>query len=162
MAPISVPVNEPLLNGNEAKYLLRCVETGWISSDGPFVQEFEQKFAARVDRKYGVAVCNGSAAIDAAVAALDIGPGDEVIMPTFTIISCAASVARIGAKPILVDCDPVTWNMNVRQIESKITPKTKAIMVVHIYSHACDMDPILEIAKKYNLKVIEDAAEMFP
>lgn len=155
-----IPVNEPLLDGNEKKYLLECIETGWISSEGPFIKEFEQKFAARMGRKHGIAVCNGTAAIDAAVEALGIGPGDEVIMPTFTIISCINQIIRNGAKPVLVDSDPITWNMDITQIESKITPRTKAIMVVHIYGLPVDMDPILDIAKRYGLMVIEDAAEM--
>jgi perosamine synthetase len=155
-----VPVNEPLLNGNEKKYLNECIDSGWISSEGPFVKQFEEQFAARVGRSFGIAVCNGSVALDLAVLALDITTGDEVIMPTFTIISCAAAVIRAGAKPVLVDCDPVTWNMDIQQIESKITPQTKAIMVVHIYGLPVDMDPVLALAEKYNLKIIEDAAEM--
>ena len=155
--PISV--NEPLLDGNERKYLIECIETGWISSEGPFIKQFEQKFAAKMGRKHGIAVSNGSAALDAAVIALGIGEGDEVIMPTFTIISCAAAVARAGAMPVLVDCD-ATWNMDVRQIEAKITPRTKAIMLVHIYGLPTDMNPVLALANKYKLKIIEDAAEM--
>lgn len=155
-----IPVNEPLLDGNEKKYLLECIETGWISSEGPFVREFEQKFAARVGRKHGIAVTNGTAAIDAAVDALGIGKGDEVIMPTFTIISCITQIIRSGAIPVLVDSDPMTWNMDITQIESKISPRTKAIMVVHIYGLPVDMHPVLDIAKRYGLKIIEDAAEM--
>lgn len=155
-----IPVNEPLLDGNEKKYLLECIETGWISSEGPFVKKFEEQFAARVSRKHGVAVCNGTAALDAAVEALHIGPGDEVIMPAFTIISCIGQIVRAGARPVLVDSDPVTWNMDVSQIEAKITPRTKAIMVVHIYGLPVDMDPVLEIAGCYRLKIIEDAAQM--
>jgi len=155
-----IAVNEPLLDGNEKKYLLECIETGWISSEGPFVKEFEQKFAARMGRKHGIAVCNGTAAIDAAVDALGIGQGDEVIMPTFTIISCINQIVRNGGKPVLVDSDPLTWNMDVSQIEAKITPRTKAIMIVHIFGLPVDIDPVLEIAKRYELKVIEDAAEM--
>lgn len=155
-----IPVNEPLLNGNEKEYLLECIDTGWISSEGPFVKKFEQKFAARVGRKHGIAVCNGTAAIDAAVDALDIGPGDEVIMPTFTIISCINQIVRSGATPVLVDSHPVTWNMDVSQVEDRITPRTKAIMIVHIYGLPVDVDPILDIAKRHGLKVIEDAAEM--
>lgn len=154
-----IPVNEPLLDGNEKKYVLECLETGWISSEGPFVSKFEDIFAEKVNRKYGIAVCNGSAALEAAVIALNIGKGDEVIMPDFTIISCAAAIIRAGAKPVLVDADPLTWNMNVTQIESKITPKTKAIMVVHIYGLPTDMDPVINLADKYGLKIIEDAAE---
>ena len=155
-----IPVNEPLLDGNEKKYLLECIETGWISSEGPFIKEFEQKFAARMGRKHGIAVCNGTAAIDAAVEALDIGPGDEVIMPSFTIISCISQIVRNGAKPVLVDSDPITWNMDVKQIEAKITPRTKAIMIVHIFGLPVNVDPVLDIAKRHGLKVIEDAAEM--
>jgi perosamine synthetase len=163
-----IPVNEPLLDGNEKKYLMECIDTGWISSEGPFVKRFEEEFAARVGRKYGIVVANGSVALDAAVAALRFGHGDEVIMPTFTIISCAAALVRAGVKPILVDSDPVTWNMDAEKLREKIEDEIevkenkniKAIMVVHIYGLPCDMDPILEIAQKYNLKIIEDAAEM--
>jgi len=154
-----IPVNEPLLNGNEKKYLNECINTGWISSGGPFIKQFEEKFASKVSRKFGITVANGSVALDTAIAALRIGKGDEVIMPTFTIISCAAAVIRSGAVPVLVDSDPLTFNMDVGQIESKITRKTKAIMVVHIYGLPVDMDPIIFLAKKYNLKIIEDAAE---
>ncbi|MFQ4140815.1 DegT/DnrJ/EryC1/StrS family aminotransferase [Chlorogloeopsis sp. ULAP02] len=157
---ISIPVNEPLLNGNEKKYLFECIETGWISSEGPFVKQFEEQFAARVGRKYGIAVSNGSVALDAAIAALEIGSGDEVILPTFTIISCAAAIVRAGAIPVVVDCDPQTWNIDVNQIEAKITSKTKAIMVVHIYGLPVDMEPVVALADKYGLHIIEDAAEM--
>jgi perosamine synthetase len=155
-----IPVNEPLLDGNEKKYLMRCIDTGWISSEGPFVKEFEEKFAARMGRKHGIAVCNGTAAIDAAVEALGIGLGDEVIMPTFTIISCIAQIVRNGGKPVLVDSDPITFNMDVTQIEAKITPRTKAIMIVHIFGLPVDVDPLLDIAKRHGLKLLEDAAEM--
>ena len=155
-----IPVNEPLLNGNEKKYLTECIDTGWISSEGSFVHKFEEQFSARVARKFGIAVCNGSVALDVAVAALGIGHGDEVILPTFTIISCAAAVVRAGAMPVVVDCDPLTWNMNVTQIKRKISSRTKAIMVVHIYGLPVDMTPVLELAEQNGLKVIEDAAEM--
>lgn len=155
-----IPVNEPLLQGNETKYLIECIDTGWISSEGPFIKQFEENFAARVGRKYGIAVSNGSVALDVAVVALGLKQGDEVIMPTFTIISCAAAVVRAGATPVLVDSDPITWNMDITQIEAKITPRTKAIMVVHIYGLPVDMDPVLDIAKHHNLWIIEDAAEM--
>jgi perosamine synthetase len=155
-----IPVNEPLLNGNEKKFLIECIETGWISSEGPFVKQFEERFAARVQRQYGVAVSNGSVALDVALAALGIGQGDEVILPTFTIISCAAAIVRAGAVPVVVDSDLNTWNIDVNQIEDKITPRTKAIMVVHIYGLPVDMDPLLALAENYGLQVIEDAAEM--
>ncbi|MCA9034578.1 MAG: DegT/DnrJ/EryC1/StrS family aminotransferase [Planctomycetaceae bacterium] len=155
-----IPVNTPLLDGNEKKYLLECIESGWISSEGPFVARFEVEFAKVVERRYGIACANGSGALDIAVAAAEIGPGDEVIMPAFTIISPAASVVRAGAIPVLVDSDPVTWNMDVSQIEACITTRTKAILVVHIYGLPVDMDPLLEIARRHGLIVIEDAAEM--
>ncbi len=155
-----IPVNTPLLAGNEKKYLTECVESGWISSEGPFVEKFETRFAAMVAREHAIAVSNGSAALDAAVAALKIGPGDEVILPSFTIISCAAAIVRAGAVPVVVDCDPATWNMTADAIEAAITPRTKAIMAVHIYGHPCDMDPILALAAAHDLYVIEDAAEM--
>ncbi len=155
-----IPVNTPLLNGNEKKYLNECIESGWISSEGPFVEEFEKKFSAYIGRKYGIACANGSGALDIAVAALKLGQSDEVIMPTFTIISPALSIIRAGAKPVLVDSDPITWNMDVSQIEENITSKTKAILVVHIYGFPVDMDPVLKLCKKYDLFLIEDAAEM--
>ncbi len=155
-----IPVNEPLLNGNEKKYLCECIDTGWISSEGPFVKEFEQKMSAAVNRRYGIAVSNGTAALEVAVQALGIGEDDEVIMPSFTIISCAAAVTKLGAVPVLVDSDIHTWNMKVDEIETKITPKTKAIMIVHLYGLPVEVDKVLALAKRYNLKVIEDAAEM--
>jgi len=154
-----IPVNEPCLNGNEKKYLNECIDTGWISSEGPFVRKFEENFATYVNREYGIAVANGSGALDIAVAALQITAGDEVIMPAFTIISCAQSIVRAGAIPVLVDVDKNTWNMDVSKIEAKITKRTKAIMVVHIYGLPVDMELIINLANKYNLKVIEDAAQ---
>jgi len=155
-----IPVNEPVFGDREKKLLKDCIDTGWISSEGPFVKKFEMEFAAKVGRKYGVAVSNGSAALDTAVAALEVGQGDEIILPTFTIISCAASIIRNGATPVLVDSDPDTWNMEVSQIEEKITENTRAIMIVHIYGLPVDIDPVLALAKKYGLKIIEDSAEM--
>jgi perosamine synthetase len=155
-----IAVNAPLLKGNEEAYLVECVRSGWISSEGPFVTRFEEAMAGRVGRQFGIAVCNGSVALDIAVAALGIGAGDEVIMPTHTIISCAAAVYRAGATPVVVDCDSRTYNMRVDDIEARITPRTKAIMAVHIFGLPVDMDGLLEIASRHGLKVIEDAAEM--
>ena len=129
-----IPVNEPLLEGNEKKYLNECIDTGWISSDGPFVKRFEKEFSSKLGRKYGIAVSNGTSAIDIAVQSLEIGVGDEVILPSFTIISSILQIVRSGAKPVLIDSDPLTWNMNVDQIEAKITANTKAILAVHILS----------------------------
>ena len=155
-----IPVNEPVLGKSEKALLAECIDSGWISSEGPFVARFEEEMAGQVGRRYGIAVCNGSAALDVSVVALGIGRGDEVIMPAFTIISCAASVIRAGATPVLVDCDPITWNMDVRQIESKITARTRAIMAVHIYGLPVDMDPVMALAERYGLLIIEDSAEM--
>jgi perosamine synthetase len=155
-----LPVNEPLLDGNELRYLTECIKTGWISSEGPYVTQLEQGVAALANRLHGIAVSNGSAALDAAVAALKLEPGDEVILPTFTIISCAAAVIRAGAKPVVVDCEADTWNMSVSAVEAAITGRTRAIMPVHIYGLPVDMDPLLTFASKHDLKIIEDAAEV--
>jgi perosamine synthetase len=160
MVPEFIPVNTPLLAGKEEAYVLECLRSGWISSEGPFVARFETEMATRVGRAHGIAVCNGSVALDVAVAALGIGAGDEVIMPTHTIISCPAAVFRAGATPVVIDCDPRTFNMRPGDIESRITSRTRAIMVVHIFGLPVDMDPVLEIARKHGLRIIEDAAEM--
>jgi perosamine synthetase len=154
-----IPVNEPLLGDRELEYVTECVRTGWVSSAGRFIEEFEQKWAAYCARKYGVAVSNGTAALQLAVATLGFRLGDEVIMPTFTIISCSLAAVYAGGVPVLVDSDPRSWTMDVNQIARKITPRTKAIMPVHIYGHPADMDPILELADCNGLAVIEDAAE---
>lgn len=153
-------VNEPLLDGNEKKYLDECIDTGWISSEGPFVKKFEQQMAQYVDRQYATACSSGTAALDLAVSALNLQEGDEVIMPSFTIISCAQALTKLGIKPVLLDSDYRTFNMKAEDIEARITPKTKAIMLVHIFGLTVDVDPILALAKKFQLKVIEDAAQM--
>lgn len=154
-----IPVNTPLLAGKELDYVRECIETGWISSEGPFVQKFEQQFADYCQRAHGIAVANGTAALEIAVKALGIGPGDEVIMPSFTIISCAGAVVKAGAVPVLIDAEPDSWNMNTADIAAKITPRTKAIMVVHIYGLPVDMQPVIDLARQHNLKIIEDFAE---
>ena len=160
MNKYKVPVNEPYLFGNEKKYLLKCLNDGFISSSGQFVKEFEKKFAKRVNRKFAITVSNGTAALQLAFESLNIKKKEEVILPSFTIISCILPVIRSGAIPILIDSDPVTWNMDVNKIEKKITSKTRAIIAPHIYGLPIDMDPLLKIAQKYKLKVIEDAAEV--
>jgi len=154
-----IPVNEPLLNGNEKEYLARCIDTGWVSSDGPFIRQFEEAFAARMQAPHGVAVCSGTAALEAALYAVGVGAGDEVIMPSFTIISCAIAAIRLGARPVVVDVEPDTWCIDPSQIEARITPKTKAIMPVHMWGHPAEMDAILEIARRRGLKVVEDACQ---
>jgi len=154
-----IPVNEPLICEKELEYVTECLKTGWISSAGKYIEEFEQKWAQYCGMKYGVAVTNGTVALQVAVKCIDLTPGDEVIIPTFTIISCALAVIYNGCIPVLVDSEPKTWTMDVSQIENKITEKTRAIMPVHIYGHPCDMEPIWKLARKYNLIIIEDAAE---
>ncbi len=155
-----IPVNKPLVSGNEKKYLNECIDTCWISSEGPFIKKFEQGMAEYVGRKYAIAVTNGTAALEMAVVALGLKEGDEVIVPSFTIISCVQALVKAGVTPVLVDSEFDTFNMKVEDIEDKITKQTKALMVVHIYGLPVDMEPVLELANKYNLKIIEDAAEM--
>ena len=155
----TIPVNEPLLGERELDYVTECIRTGWISSAGAFIEQFEKRWASYCGMEYGIAVSNGSTALQVAVGCLDLEPGDEVIIPSFTIISCALAVVYNRGKPVLVDCDPDTWCMDVSAIEDRITPRTRAIMPVHIYGHPVDMDPIVKLADNYGLVVIEDAAE---
>ncbi len=154
-----IPVCEPFLNGREMEYVQDCISTGWISSSGKYVKAFEEKFAEYCQVKYGVAVCNGTMALHLALVAAGIAPGDEIIIPNFTMIASAFAACYIGAIPVFVDAEPDTWNIDVSRIEEKITIRTKAIMPVSIFGQPCEMDKIWEIAKKYNLKIIEDAAE---
>jgi len=154
-----IPVCEPLLTEEDAALVLDCVRSGWISSAGRYLEEFESGWAAYCGMRHGIAVSNGTTALEIAAALLNLQPGDEVIMPTFTIISCAQAVLRAGGTPVLVDSDARTWQMDVQQVAAKITPRTRAIMVVHIYGHPADMDPLLELAARHNLMIIEDAAE---
>lgn len=155
-----IPVNEPMLAEEDFLALQDTFRTGWISSAGRYVDEFEERWAAYCGVKYGIAVSNGTTALQVAVEAVGIGRGDEVVMPTFTIISCASAVVRAGGTPVLVDCDPNTFCMSIEQVEAAITPRTKAIMVVHMYGHPVDMDPIMALAQRHGLFVIEDAAEV--
>ena len=159
MSKKNIPVCEPLLAGNEKKYINEALDTNWISSRGKFVDQFENMFAEFCNVKYASTVSNGTNAIHLGLKALDIMPDDEVIIPDFTMICSALPVVYLGAKPVFVDAEPEIWNIDPDKIEEKITDKTKAIMVVHIYGHPCDMKPIWDLAKKYNLKIIEDAAE---
>lgn len=154
-----IPVCTPLLGGNEIKYVTDAVSTGWISSSGSYVTAFEEAFAKYCGVKYAVAVCNGTVAIHLALSALGIGKGDEIIIPSFTMIATAFAVCYTGATPVFVDADKDTFNIDVTKIEEKITSKTKAIIPVHIFGNMCNMDEIQRIAKKHNLFIIEDSAE---
>ena len=154
-----IPVNEPVIGVRDQEYVLECLQSGWVSSAGKFIETFESTWAQYCDRQHGVTTSSGTSALQTSLACLDLKPGDEVIIPTFTIISCALAVIYNGGTPILVDADPETWCMNVDQIEDRITKRTRAIMAVHIYGHPVDMDPLLQIAEQNDLAVIEDAAE---
>ncbi|MEJ2559470.1 MAG: DegT/DnrJ/EryC1/StrS family aminotransferase [Anaerolineae bacterium] len=154
-----IPVCEPTLNGNEAEYVLDCIESNWISSAGKYIPRFEEDFAEACGTRYGVACVNGTVALHLALATLGIGPGDEVILPTFTMIATINAVTYTGATPVLVDSEPVTWNMDLNQVADKITSHTSVVMPVHTYGHPVDMDPLLELAERNGLYIIEDAAE---
>jgi len=159
MKPMKIPVSEPRLWGNEKKYVLDCIETNWISSMGKYISLFENDFSKYIGVPYATSCSNGTSGLHLALLALNIGPGDEVIVPDFTLIACSNSILYTGAKPVFVDIDPETLCIDPSLIVEKITPKTKAIMVVHMYGHPADMDPILEIAKEHNLRIIEDCCE---
>lgn len=154
-----IPVCEPTLNGNEAEYVLDCIESNWISSAGKYIPRFEEAFAEACGTRYGVACVNGTVALHLALATLGIGPGDEVILPTFTMIATINAVTYTGATPVLVDSEPVTWNMDLNQVADKITPRTRIVIPVHTYGHPVDMDPLLELAERHGFYIIEDAAE---
>ncbi len=156
---MKIPVSEPVLDGNEYKYVVDCLKSGWISSGGKFTEKFEEKFSKYVKAKNSITACNGTAALHLAALSLGIGKDDEVILPNFTMIASANAIVYTGAKPVFVDAEPRTWTIDVNKIEDKITKKTKAMMLVHVFGHPCDMDPIMDIAKEHDLFVIEDAAE---
>jgi len=155
----SIPVAKPVFEGRELEYLSDCIKSGWISSLGKYVTEFEQGFARYIGCQYGVAVHTGTAALHLALAALDIGPGDEVIIPDLTFAATANAVIYTGAKPVLVDVEEDTWNIDPRQLEKAINENTKAVIAVHLYGHPCDMEPILDICDRYKIVLVEDAAQ---
>ncbi len=155
-----IPVNEPLLNQADQDHVLECLRTGWISSAGEFVDRFETEWSQYCGMRHGIAVSNGTTALQVAVEAVGIAPGDEVIMPSFTIISCAMPVVKAGGIPVLVDCDPHTFCMKPEDVEQRVTERTKAIMLVHMYGHPVDVDPIIALAERRGLAIIEDAAEV--
>ena len=154
-----ISICSPTMHGNEKKYVLECLDTNWISSAGQFIRAFESQFAAACGTQYAVACSSGTAALHLAVCALDIGPGSEVILPTFTMISTLNAVAYLGATPILVDAEARTWNMDLEQVAAKITPRTKLIIPVHTYGHPVDMDALNVLAEKNGIAILEDAAE---
>ena len=154
-----LPVAEPLLSGNELRYVSECVLTNWISSAGSFVTRFEQMFAEFCEVKHAITVSNGTVALHLALVVLGIGAGDEVIVPSLTFAATANAVLYTGAKPVFADSHPNTWTINPSSIAELITPRTRAIIPVHLYGHPADMDPIMELARRHNLWVIEDAAE---
>ena len=154
-----ISVAEPVLDGRETEYVLECLRTNWISSHGRFISQFERSFAAYCGVRHAVAVSNGTAALHLCLVALDVRAGDEIIVPSLTYVATANAVRYCNATPVFVDNDLRTYNIDVEEIEAKITPRTKGIMPVHLYGHPANMDPILEIAEKHRLFVVEDAAE---
>ena len=154
-----IPITEPSLDEKELEYVTDCIKSGWISSIGKYVDIFGQKFSKYCGAKHGVAVANGTVALHLALAALGIGKGDEVIIPDLTFVATANAISHTGAKPVFVDIDKETWCIDPTKIIGKISDKTKAIIPVHLYGHPCNMDPIMEVAEKNDINVIEDAAE---
>ena len=157
----SIPVYQPELTGNEKLYVQECLDTSWISSRGRFVSEFETEFAKAVTTSYAISVSNGTTALHLALVALDIGPGDEVIVPSFTYIASVNAIHYVGATPVFVDIEPQSWQMDCAQVEKAITSKTRAIMAVHIYGHPCDLPTLAALAKQHQLRLVEDCAEAF-
>ena len=155
-----IPVNEPLLPGNESKYIQDCISTGWISSAGKYIDRFEKEWASYCDRKHGVAVSNGTVALELAVSVLNLPPGGEVVLPSFTIVSCLEAVLRNQLTPVLVDCDPRTFCMDVENIAREATKNTVAVMPVHIYGHPVDMNTLFPLCQERGWKLVEDAAEV--
>jgi perosamine synthetase len=154
-----IPVSAPVLNGNERLYVNDCLDTGWVSSNGKYIARFEREFSAWCGAGHGVACCNGTVALHLALLALGIGPGDEVIVPTITFVATANAVHYVGATPVFADSERETWNMDVADAAAKITPRTKAMIAVHLYGHPADMDALSALAKKHGLFLVEDAAE---
>jgi perosamine synthetase len=154
-----IPISKPALVGNELKYVTDCVQSSWVSSVGAYVQRFEEAFADFCSTEYAVTCSNGTTALHLALLALGVKPGDEVIVPTLTYVATANAVVYCNAVPVFVDAEPETWNMDPEQVEALITPRTKGVIVVHLFGHPVNMDPIMEIARRRGLFVLEDAAE---
>ncbi|MBK8571587.1 MAG: DegT/DnrJ/EryC1/StrS family aminotransferase [Geothrix sp.] len=154
-----LPVAQPDLGGNELAYVSQAIQEGWISSTGRFLTRFEADFARFCGTRHALACANGTVAIHLLLLGLGIGPGDEVIVPAFTYVASANAVTYTGARPVLVDSEPVTWNIDANKVEAAITPRTKAIMAVHLYGHPAPMTALLDIGRRHGILVIEDAAE---
>lgn len=159
MKPSMIPVNQPDIGALEKKFVQDCLDSGWISSAGHYVKEFENQFATYCDCQYGTTTTNGTTAIHLALKSLDIKAGDEVLVPSFTMAGSVYPIVQCGAIPVFVDSDIHTFNVDIDDLRKKITSRAKAILVVHLYGHPADMDPIMEIAQQHQLWVIEDAAE---
>tara|TARA_B100001741_G_C16490476_1_gene569416 strand:- start:77 stop:1222 length:1146 start_codon:yes stop_codon:yes gene_type:complete len=155
-----IPVNTPRIYNDEKSYVLKCLSSGWLSSEGEYVKKFENKFAKYNKKKYGVSVSNGSAALEIALKSLNLKKGSEIIIPTFSIISTALCVVKLGLKPILIDCDLKSWNMKENDVLKKINKRTRAIIITHIYGFPFNMTKVLKVAKMKKIKIIEDAAEV--
>jgi len=158
---MQIPVYQPYFHGNEKRYVNECLDSSWISSKGKFISEFEEKFASYTGAAHATSVCNGTVALHLALLALDIQPGDEIIVPTLTYIASVNTIIQTGAKPIFVDSLAETWQIDPADVRRKITPKTRAVMAVHLYGHPCDMQPLMAICNAHNLLLIEDCAEAF-
>ena len=155
------PVYQPSLAGNEKKYVMECLESTWISSKGKFIAEFETAFAAFIGVPHAAAVCNGTVALHVALLALGIGPGDEVIVPSLTYVASVNAITYTGATPVFADVRPDTWQIDPSEVEKRVSPKTRAIMAVHLFGHPCEMDKLAEIAARNDLFLVEDCAEAF-
>lgn len=159
--PIDIPVYRPMLGGREREYVNECLDSSWISSKGAFIERFERAFGEFVGCEQVTSVCNGTVALHLAMEALGLGPGDEVIVPTLTYIASVNTIMQTGARPVFVDSLEKSWQIDPQAVQARITPSTRAIMVVHLYGQACDMDPILQLCRAHGLMLIEDCAEAF-
>jgi len=158
---IRIPVYQPWLCGNEERYVLDCLRSNWISSKGPYIAAFEERFATTIGVRHAISVCNGTVALHVALAALGIGSGDEVIVPTFTYIAPVNAIVYCGATPVFVDSEPRTWQLDPNDVYRRITPRTKAIVAVHLYGHPAEMNALSSLAREHGLFLIEDCAEAF-
>lgn len=160
-SPIRIPVYAPSIDGNERRYVDECLDSTWISSRGDFVRRFERDFADFIGAPHATSVCNGTVALHLALAALDIGPGDEVLVPTFTYVASINTILQTGATPVFVDSLATTWQLDPDDLRRKVTAQTRVVLAVHLYGHACDMDAIGKVCSERGLYLVEDCAEAF-